>query len=264
MPTTKTVQPDIDYQIHQSVAEIALNHGPANALSEAMIGRLIAALDRARADDQVRAVIVHSAVPGVFCAGIDLKRLAGAEAETFRALLDQLYTGLTEAQHRLGKPCIAAIAGAARGGGMTLAISCDLIVAGHSASFGYPEIELGVLPAIHFTHLPRIVGRYRAFDLLFTGRSFDAAEAQALGLVSRVADDDKVLDEARALAQVLAAKAPGAMRLGHAAFHQATDQGYRQGVFGAVETFCHSALAAEGREGLAAFADKRPPTWRQG
>ena len=255
--------PDIDYQLRQGVAEISLNHGPANALTADMIGRLIGALDQARQDSAVRAVIVHSLVPGCFCAGLDLKRLSGAPPDHIRALLDQLYTGLTEAQHRLGKPSIAAIDGAARGGGMTLAISCDLIVAGRGASFGYPEIELGVLPAIHYTHLPRIVGRYRAFDLLFTGRTFDTAEAQALGLVSRVADDGHVLDEARALAAVLAAKPANAVRLGHAAFHQATDHGYRQGVHGAVETFCHSAVASDGREGVAAFAEKRPPAWRK-
>ena len=89
-------------------------------------------------------------------------------------------------------------AGAARGGGMSLAISCDMIVAADNATFGYPEIEIGLLPAIHYTHLPRIVGRYRAFDLLFTGRAFGAHEALDIGLISRSVPEAKVMEEAAA------------------------------------------------------------------
>jgi enoyl-CoA hydratase len=254
---------DLHYAVHQGVAEIGLDNPPANALTEPMISRLIDALEQARTDDTVQAVILHGCSAERFCAGLDLKLLHGATPGKIRTLLEQLYTALTEAQHRLGKPSIAAVAGSARGGGMTLAISCDLIVAGRSASFGYPEIDVGLLPAIHFTHLPRIVGRYRAFDLLFTGRSFGADEAMALGLVSRVVADDQVLAEARALAQLLAAKPAGALRMGRAAFHQATDHGYRQGVAGAVETFCNVAVSQDGREGVAAFAEKRKPAWKR-
>lgn len=250
------------YEVRDGVAEVTLAHPPVNALTEPMIAALLAALERARCDDAARAVILASAVPRRFCAGLDLKVLDGAAPEKIHSLLEKLYVELSEAQQRLGKPSIAAVAGAARGGGMTLAISCDLIVAGRSSSFGYPEIEVGLLPAIHFTHLPRIVGRHRAFDLLFTGRTFDAAEATALGLVSRVVDDDRVLDAARELARTLAGKSPTAMRLGRAAFHAAVDQGYRQGVAGAVETFCSVAVSADGREGVSAFSEGRRPLWQ--
>lgn len=265
-PTTMPAHlPDdaLRYQVHDGIAEITLGHRPANALTLALIDRLIDALERASRDNAVRAVIVHSSVPRFFCAGLDLKLLQGAEPAAIHALIERLYPALNDAQHQLGKPSIAAVAGAARGGGMTLAIGCDLIVAGRSASFGYPEIDIGVLPAIHFTHLPRVVGRHRAFDLLFTGRPFGADEAERLGLVSRVVADEAVLAEARVLARTLAAKPAGALRLGRAAFKQATDHGYRQGVFNAVDTFCSSALAPDGREGVAAFAEKRPPSWRR-
>src|SRR5262249_56827675 len=92
-------------------------------------------------------------------------------------------------QYQLGKASIAAVNGAARGGGMTLAVSCDVILAGKSATFGYPEIDLGVLPAIHFVHVPRIIGRHRAFELLFTGRPIDAEQAATLGVVHSVVPD---------------------------------------------------------------------------
>jgi len=254
----------IRYEVRDAVAEIVLDNPPANALDESMIGALADALERAGGDDSVRAVILRSAIERRFCAGLNLKLLADVTPERVRSLLERLYVRMNDAQFRLGKPSIAAVTGAARGGGMTVAIGCDLIVAGRSASFGYPEIDVGLLPAIHLTHLPRIVGRHRAFDLLFTGRSFDAAQASELGLVSRLVDDDRVLDEARSLAATLAAKSPTAMRIGRTAFHNANDNGYRQGVAAAVETFCALAATADAREGIAAFAAGRAPVWRGG
>jgi enoyl-CoA hydratase/carnithine racemase len=253
----------VHYAQLNAIAEITLDNPPVNALTEAIVADLISALDRAAADRSVRAVILHSALARRFCAGLDLAVLERATPQEIRSLLDKLYPGICEAQLRLGKPSIAAVTGAARGGGMTLAISCDLIAAGRSASFGYPEVEIGVLPAIHFAHLHRIVGRYRAFELLFTGRSFDAEEAHAMGLINRVVDDDRVLEEARSLAKTLAGKAPAAMHTGRAAFYRSIDHGYQQAVRDAVETFSTVATSAEGREGISAFVNKRPPDWRE-
>ncbi len=256
-----TAAPRVRYAVVDSVAEITLGHPPVNALTESMVDELLQALRHAAADDSARAVILASALPRRFCAGLDLSALHGAAPDATRALLDKLYTQLTDAQFALGKPSIAAVDGAARGGGMTLAIGCDLLVAGCSATFGYPEIDVGLLPAIHFTHLPRIVGRHRAFDLLFSGRSFGAEEAQQLGLVSRLVDEGQALAEARALAQVLAGKSPTALQQGRAAFLRAIDSDYRRGVAAAVDTFCSVANSADGREGVAAYAEKRTPRW---
>jgi enoyl-CoA hydratase/carnithine racemase len=177
------------------------------------------------------------------------------------ALLDRLYVRMTDAQFALGKPSIAAVAGAARGAGMTIAIGCDLIVAERTATFGYPEIDVGLIPAIHYAHLHRIVGRHRAFDLLFTGRSFPASEAADLGLVNRLVDEGQALSAARELAGVLAAKAPGVMRRGRADFLREFDADYRRGVANAVENFVSLAGSAESREGIRAFVEKRPPPW---
>ncbi len=250
------------YQVAGNVAEILLAQPPVNALTEDMVDAVLAGLRRAAADPAVRAVILGSAIDGRFCAGLNLSALHGAPNEKVHSLLDKLYVQMTDAQFNLGKPSIAAVGGAARGGGVTMAISCDLIVAGRSASFGYPEVEIGLLPAIHYAHLPRIVGRHRAFDLLFTGRPFDAQEAQSLGLVSRVVDDADVMTQARALAQSLAAKGPVVMRLGRAMFHQAVDTDYRRSVATAVANFCTVAATAEAREGIAAYVEKRPPSWK--
>jgi enoyl-CoA hydratase/carnithine racemase len=253
--------PAIVYEVHDQIAEITLSQAPVNAMTEEMIEQLLEYLERAAVDAKVRAVILGSSIPKVFCAGLNLDVLRGVHPEKLHSVLDKLYPRLCEAQFKLGKPSIAAINGSARGGGMTLAISCDMLVCGNSSTFGYPEIDRALLPAIHYTHLHRIVGRYRAFDLLFTGRSFDAQEALQLGLVSRVVEDADVMQEARALARVFASKSAQAVRVGRAAFMNGIDTDYRRGVANAVDLFCTMAVTDDGREGLEAFAAKRAPRW---
>src|SRR5215471_16660 len=190
---------DLRYEVCDRIAEISLARPPVNALSLSLLEQLVAAFRRAAADDNVRAVVLTSALPRRFSAGLDLGMLVGKSETEVRRLLDKLYVELADVQCNLGKPSIAAIGGSARGGGMTLAISCDVLLAGASATFGYPEIDLGLVPAIHFVHLPKIVGRHRAFELLFSGRTFGAEEALSLGLVSRIVPDERVREEARAM-----------------------------------------------------------------
>ena len=250
---------DLRYDVSDHVAEITLARAPVNALNLSLLEALLAALRRAAADDQVRAVVLASALPRQFCAGLDLTMLLGKSEADVRGVLGKLYVELATVQAELGKPSIAAVNGAARGGGMTLAIQCDVMVAGHGATFGYPEVNVGLVPAIHFAHLPRIVGRHRAFELLFTGRSFGADEAAALGLVSRVVPDDKVREEAWAIARDFARKPRSAMRLGRAAFMRAND--YRRMIDDAVEDFCRVVTSEEAQEGLRAFTEKRKPKW---
>ncbi len=257
-------EPDgtVTYAATDRIARLTLSRPPVNALTLDMIRGVVAALKRAAADEAVRAVILTSALPRRFCAGLDLDVLLDADNENVRALLQALYLDLHDAQRALGKPSIAAVGGAARGGGMTLAISCDVIIAAESATFGYPEIDIGVLPAIHFAHLPRIVGRHRAFELLFSGRSFAAQEAFDLGLVSKVVADAELATATMALARTFAAKSPAAMRLGRAAFIRQNDGDERRRIAEAVEDFCQAAASAAAQEGIRAFVEKRKPNWQ--
>jgi enoyl-CoA hydratase len=253
--------PGVSYTVADGIARISLNRPPVNALSLETIRAIVAALRRAAAEHEARAVVLTSAVPRRFCAGLDLALLLGKSGEQVREVLQALYVDLHDAQYNLGKPSIAAVGGAARGGGMTIAISCDVILAGNLATFGYPEINIGVLPAIHFAHLPRIVGRHRAFELLFSGRSFDAQEALGLGLVSKIVADAELDATAMALAADFAAKSPAVMGLARAAFMRQNDLDYRRSVADAVEDFCNAATTAVAQEGIRAFLEKRPPNW---
>ncbi|MBR9763351.1 MAG: enoyl-CoA hydratase/isomerase family protein [Rhodobacteraceae bacterium] len=251
----------LTYDVSERVAEITLNRPPVNAFSLVLLDEILDVLARARHDSSARAVILRSALPKIFCAGLDLDILLGQPMGEIRKFLEKLYIGLWDAQYALGKPSIAAVNGAARGGGMTLGISCDMLVASEKASFGYPELDSGLLPAIHFTHLPRIVGRYRAFELLFSGRSFGAEEARRLGLVAEVTAPDALWDRCREIAGGFASRAPNSMRQARAAFHRANDLDYRRGVAVAVEDFCNTAVTADAQEGLRAFVEKRQPVW---
>jgi enoyl-CoA hydratase/carnithine racemase len=246
------------YEVRNAVAEISLDRAPANALDLETLDQLVDALRRAAVDRDVLSVILLSAIPQRFCAGLDLQTLADISASTLHETLRRLYVDLFDAQYHLGKPSIAAVEGAVRGGGMTVAVSCDMVVTSAASTFGYPEIDSGLLPAIHYVHLPRIVGRQQAFDLLFTGRTFSASEAREMGIVSRViTEGTSVLDAARAVAMELNAKPAETIYRGRMAFMAAIDQNYRRDIAAAVEAFCNTANTDAARERLAAFAQKR-------
>lgn len=241
----------LKYTVTDHVAEIVLDAPPVNALDVGFLNEIIGALRNAGTDENAHAVIIASANPKVFCAGIDLNTILSDDSLAVHRLLEKLYIELADVQYRLGKPSIAAVGGAARGGGMTLSISCNVIVAAQSATFGYPEIDVGVIPAIHFAHLPRIIGRHRAFELLFSGRAFPAAEAATLGLVSRVVDDANLMDEARALARTFAAKDPLVLRMGHQAFMRHND--YRTEIGHVTEAFCTVAATPAAKAAVKRF-----------
>jgi enoyl-CoA hydratase len=250
----------VRYSVSDKIAEIMLDRPPVNALSMPLIDALLAALQKAKDDPSVSAVIIGS-LHKVFCAGLDLDLVRGKRATDAKLFLEKLYFALNDVQYRMGKPTIAAIDGPARAGGMTIAISCDMIVAGDGATFGYPEIDVGLIPALHFVQLPRLVGKHQAFGPLFLGEPFDAATAFRMGLLSEVVPKGTALDRARAVARRLAAKSPIVMKIGRDAFMRAVDADYRRAIEHAAESFALVATTEDCQEGLNAFVEKRPPKY---
>lgn len=248
----------IRYEVQGAIAQILLDNPPVNGISHGLLDTLMARLREAGSDKMVRAIVLGSAVPGRFSGGLDLARFRESSPAEAHAVTHKLYLELFELQSMLPKPVIAAVTGAVRGGGMSIAITCDMIVAAENSTFGYPEMDVGLLPSIHFNHLHRIVGRYRAFDLLFTGRSFGATEAFEMGLTSRIAEPGTALATAHEVARVLAAKPPRVLRMAREAFVREVDAGggYRHGVATAVENFCNVAATPESKAGIRAFVDR--------
>jgi enoyl-CoA hydratase len=246
-----------------AVAVVTFNRPKVlNALNAAMLRDLEAALDAIAADAGHRAGVLTGAGDKAFVAGADINELAvltpveGREhARRGQRLFDRL--------EHLGKPTIAAINGFALGGGCELAMACTLRVASETARLGQPEINLGIIPGYGGSQrLPRLVGKGRALEILLTGEMVTAQRAWEIGLVNRVVPAAELPGAARALAALLAAKAPVATRYILEAVHHGLEGPLAEGQV--LETALFGAIAStdDTREGTAAFLEKRPPAWK--
>lgn len=236
---------------------LTLNRPTArNALSNELLAAIGDVLDNARDDAAIRCAVLTGS-DKVFAAGADIRELA--KRDTIGALLDAR-PALWDRVRRFPKPLLAAVRGYALGGGCELAMHCDIVVAGENAKFGQPEINLGLIPGAGGTQrLPRLVGAQLAMKLILTGEAISAAEAQGAGLVAEVVPDDAATGRALALAGLIAAKPPLAVRLAKEAVLAARDVPLENGL--ALERKMFSALfaTADVREGIAAFLEKRKP-----
>jgi methylglutaconyl-CoA hydratase len=248
----------------QQIAVVTLNR-PAvrNALSPALLMQLQEILRRLASDQRVRAVVLTGA-GGVFSSGADLavlQALSGQRGEEQHAdaqlLAETLYLLYT-----LPKPTIAAIEGAAVAGGAGLATACDLLLLGESARIGYTEVRLGFVAAIVSVFLLRAVGEKHARELLLTGRLVDAAHAYRIGLVNEVVADGEVLSHALTLATELANNPTSALAASKEALAVLPDMGLDEGLRYAARLNAWIRNTADLREGVAAFLEKRPPSWR--
>jgi enoyl-CoA hydratase len=230
-----------------------------NALSFDLLDELAAALEILDANPACRAIVLTGAGERAFAAGADIRELAGqtptslAAANRFAAW-DRIAAVQT--------PLIAAVRGFALGGGCELAMACDMIVAGEDAQVGQPEIRLGVMPGAGGTQrLTRAIGKAKAMELILTGRTMPAREAEANGLVSRVVPAEATLDAALELAAVVAAQAPLAARAAKLAILQAHELSLAAGIDHERRAFFELFASDDQSEGMAAFAEKRPATW---
>lgn len=247
----------------QGLVTLGLDRPDAkNALGRQLLAELEASLAELRNDVTVRAVVLHSLVPGVFCAGADLKERAGMSQEEASAFVARLRTSFT-AMERLPMPVIAAVEGAALGGGLELALACDLRVLGAEAKVGLPEVGLAIIPGAGGTQrLPRLIGRSKAKELIFTARRLGAAEALAYGIADRVAPAGAALEGALDLARQILPHGPIALRAAKAAIDQGLDADRDGGL--AIEQACYAQVipTQDRLEGLAAFREKRKPVYR--
>ncbi|HEX5824234.1 MAG TPA: enoyl-CoA hydratase-related protein [Candidatus Limnocylindrales bacterium] len=231
-----------------------------NALSFDLLDELAAILDRLDADPGCRAIVLTGSGSRAFAAGADIRELA---RQTPVSLLVDNRFAVWDRIGAIRTPLIAAVRGFALGGGCELAMSCDIIVAAEDASFGQPEINLGVMPGAGGTQrLTRAIGKARAMDLVLTGRTIGAVEAERMGLVSRVVPPDTTLDTAMELATRIAAQAPVAVLTAKEAIRQAAELPLAAGLQHERRAFYLLFASDDQREGMAAFVEKRPPQWK--
>jgi enoyl-CoA hydratase len=230
-----------------------------NALSFdliAQLGQLLAVLD---SDPACRAIVITGSGERAFAAGADIRELAAQTPGSFAR--DDPFT-VFDGIGRMRTPVIAAVRGFALGGGAELAMACDLVVAGDDAQFGQPELQIGTIPGAGGSQrLTRAVGKARAMELILTGRRFDVAEADRLGLVSMVVPAAETVDRALELAGRIAALPAGAVAEAKATIVAAQERPLAEGLAFERERFGALFGTDDQAEGMAAFLEKRPPEW---
>lgn len=245
------------------VALVTLNRPEAmNSCNRELLARLHEAFDALRFDPEVRAIVVTGAGEKAFCAGADLKERAGmtpVEVKRFIVTIRDTFS-LIEA---MGKPVIAAINGVALGGGTELALACDIRIAADSAMLGLTETGLGIIPGAGGTQrLPRLVGKGKAKELIFTARRIPAAEALAIGMVEQVVPAAELLEASLQMAARIAENGPLAVEQAKYAINAGMETDLGTGLV--LESRCYDVIipTQDRLEGLAAFREKRKPRYR--
>ncbi|HVV35608.1 MAG TPA: enoyl-CoA hydratase-related protein [Acidimicrobiales bacterium] len=255
--------PELLYDVADGVATLAINRPERrNALSWDVVGQMRARLADAKADDAVRVVVITGAGDKAFCAGADLGNMAdGAgylELHEGRGGMAALFQDLWA----LGKPTIARVHGYALAGGFGLALACDLVIAADNSVFGTPEIDVGLWPYMITVPLTRSMPPKKALELMLTGRRVDAAEAERIGFVTRVVPVTELDAAVRELATTLAGKSPAIVKLGRDSFYDVWDRAAADALALLHPLLTLTTLTEDAQEGIAAFADKRPPEWK--
>jgi enoyl-CoA hydratase len=227
-----------------------------NALNGQVMDALCDALELLDRDDGVRAIVV-TGNEKAFAAGADIGEMVDASP------IDMLKTNRIaqwDRVRRIGKPVIAAVAGWCLGGGCELAMTLDMIIAAESARFGQPEIKIGVMPGAGGTQrLPRAIGKSKAMEMILTGEPISAAEAERIGLVSRVVPNEVLVDDALALAAEIAKRPPLAVRLAKESVNAGYEMSLTDGLAHERRLFYLLFASEDQKEGMAAFLEKREP-----
>jgi enoyl-CoA hydratase/carnithine racemase len=245
----------------EGIVQLQLNRPEArNALSAELRVELIAAIQEAEVDPEIRVIIIAGSAE-VFAAGADIKMMS--EIDLPGALDLARNRSVYQVVADCTKPVIAAVSGFALGAGFELALACDMIVASDKAEFGLPEVTLGIIPGGGGTQrLTQITGKQAAMEIILTGRRIDAWEAKSLGIVNQVTAKEAWLEKAQDLAVVIAKRPPIAVRLAKQAIKAADEEGLTAGLAHERRLF-ELAMATEDRvEGMTAFIEKRKPEYK--
>ena len=256
------VPPELLAETVDGVLTLTINRPERrNALSWPVISGLRSAVAAAATDPEVRVVVITGAGDAAFCAGADLGGMAadtsyGAVHEA-RGELARLFLDL----YGLGKPTIAKVRGFCLAGGFGLALACDLVLASDDARFGTPEINVGLWPYMITVPLTRSMPPKKALELMMTGRRIDAAEADRLGLLTRVVAPAQLDAEVAELAATLAAKSPSVMKMGRDSFYSVWGRGAEESLAQLHPLLTVNTSLEDAAEGITAFLEKRPPRW---
>ena len=251
------------YEKSEGIATITINRPEVrNALNIETVNEILVRLEDAENDEGVRVIVFTGAGDRAFCSGLDLNIIRGVSPVrgTESSRLGQHLCNRIET---LGKPVIAAINGFALGGGLELAMACDIRIASENAQVGQTEVNVGLIPGWGGTQrLPRFVGKGIAKEMIFMGKRIDAKTAEQLGLVNAVVPFDQLNAKVKELATEIASKSPIAIKFCKALINNSTETHPDIGLWQEAEAFGLVASTEDFNEGVAAFLEKRKPQWR--
>jgi enoyl-CoA hydratase/carnithine racemase len=244
------------YHPETQVGWITVNReAQRNAISPEALALFHQALDAAETDDAVRVVCLTGAGAKAFCAGADLGGGMGADSRT----VFESYANLLKRLAGFPKPTVARVNGYCMAGGMGIMLACDMVIACEDAKFGTPEVNVGLFPMMIGALIYRNVLRKKALEMVLTGRRLTAAEALAMGLITRVVPRARLDGEVDELLANLAAKSPSGMKIGKEAFHAMADMPFENAVDYLAGKLAEVAATEDAREGILAFLEKRAP-----
>jgi enoyl-CoA hydratase len=246
----------------EGIAIVTLDRPPVNSLNITAYQEIHDAFSECEQDESIGAVVFTAVGEKIFTAGLDVKQIAGKSIPEYFAF-GRVSRGCLDKIAGIRKPTIAAVFGFVLGGALELALACDLRIATPDAKLGCPEVNLGIIPGSGGTQrLPRLVGIGKAKELLFSGDSVSGDEAYRIGLVNKIAAKEVLLDEAKAWAKKLASKPRVALGL----IKSAIDTGMNMDLTSAItfenDCFTLAYVSEDGREGMAAFIEKRKPSFK--
>lgn len=251
----------LSWKAEDGVAIITIARPPANALSRGIIAEVNAVLDAVENDDTVRVLVLHGE-GRFFSAGADIKEFTEVESGDEFAKLANNGQQVFERVESFSKPIIAAIHGAALGGGLELAMSCHLRFVTESAKLGLPELQLGLIPGFGGTQrLPRYVGVAKAAEMMFTSEPISGTEAVQWGLANRAFTDEALLDETLKVAKKIAKKSPVALKAAIQTLQYAKHASFYEGIEAEAKSFGTVFVSEDAKEGIQAFIEKREPVF---
>ncbi len=249
----------VNYVVEEGIALVTINHPPVNALDQKTVSELGQAMDELEKRPEAKIIILTGGGDKAFVAGADITAFTGLNrvtAEQFALSIQSILLKMEGSK----KVVICAINGLALGGGCEVAMACDIRIASEKAKLGQPEVNLGVMPGAGGTQrLPRLVGKGRAMELVFTTDAISADEARAIGLVNRVVPPGSLLEEAKKMAKKILAKGPVAITLAKRAINEGLEMDLKEGLKLEAKLFGQLFDTFDMREGVKAFLEKRSP-----
>ena len=250
---------NIIYEKDGGVAKITVNRPPVNILNVETLREIAKALEDVGKDDGIKVLVITGAGEKAFSAGVEIKdHLPDKIKETLEAF-HRVFHLLAETN----KPTIAAVRGFAYGGGCELASACDIVLASEDAQFGQQEVKVGAIPTVATVLLPRIIGRKKALEIIFTGDTLTATEAKQIGLANEVFPAAELEEAVNKLVEKFKKKSSVVLKLIRMAVYQGLNKDFRQALDGVTDIYLNRLIKTEDAvEGLKAFLEKRKPVWK--